>query len=254
MNIIKASAGWLWLRQGFSLFKKQPFELLMLFFSLMLFNFVLNVIPILGSVTTFLLGPVLMMGFMHACREVDNGQRISIGFLVLAFRSPALKNLLLLGCLHILALLLAFAGCMLFDQGLLWSFISTGKTLDAKAIQQTNIVSSFILIWLLHLPASMAFWFAAPLVMWHGMSTAKAVFFSFIAAWRARRAFLVYGLSCFGVLFTALIVFSMVAALFSGNADSVKDFLLPLMIPVAVIMYCSFYCSYHDVFGRERSA
>ena len=103
-----------------------------------------------------------------------------------------------------------------------------------------------------HVPAAMAFWYAAPLIMWQQMPLGKALFYSFFAVRRAGRAFLVYGLAWIVIAIVVPTVISMIIALVSGSFTVVFFILLPISIMLTVVMYCSFYPTYTSVFGKPR--
>jgi hypothetical protein len=98
----------------------------------------------------------------------------------------------------------------------------------------------------------MAFWYAAPLIMWQQMPLGKALFYSFFAVRRAGRAFLVYGLAWIVIAIAVPTVISMIIALVSGSFTVVFFILLPISIMLTVVMYCSFYPTYTSVFGKPR--
>jgi hypothetical protein len=60
---------------------------------------------------------------------------------------------------------------------------------------------------------SVPFWHAPALVYWGRQGWAKSLFFSTMAIWRNRGAFLVYGLGWFGLSLAFAMVFSVLVAL-----------------------------------------
>jgi hypothetical protein len=253
MNIVNASTGWLWVKHAFALFKQRPFEFVFLFFALMLCNLLMSAIPFLGQILPFILSPLMGMGFMHACREVDEGRSFSPSILFVAFRSTTRAALLTIGALYTLALLLALGLSSFFDGGLLWSILSGAQQLDPKTVNQSLLAQSFVITWLAYLPMAMLFWFAAPLIMWHGMTANKAMFYSFFAVWRSIAAFVVYGIAWAALL---LLIPSAIAAFISaivGNANLVQMIAVPIMLSLIVVMYCSFYSSYKSIFEQKTS-
>ncbi len=247
MNTPQAIAGWRWIQQGFSTFKKKPFELLFMFFGLIFVNLGLSLVPFVGALIPFIFGPCLGMGIMHACRDIDEGKPVATGVLFVAFRSPAFRTLVLMGVLYTLALLAALACSIPFDDGALWDYISDPSKADPKALVKSNIGLGMLVFFAVYTPVAMAFWYGGPLIMWHGMSAPKAIFYSFFAVWRARKAFLVYLLAWCGLL-------SFVAFLMALSGGVLGVLILPLMLSVSLVMYCTFYFSYKEVFSREQSA
>jgi hypothetical protein len=122
--------------------------------------------------------------------------------------------------------------------------------LDPAAMQRSNISLAMIFAALVYLPAAMAFWFAAPLMVWQKMPLLKALFYSFFAVVGAGRAFTLYALGwlALGVVVPALV--STLVALLIGSVSVTIFILLPLSIILTVVMYCSFYPTYTQIFGK----
>jgi len=252
MEKLPAKTGWLWVKQGVALFRKQPAEMSTLFLSYMFLMLALNIIPILGQLLPLILVPVFGIAFLQAAQNIEQDKRVYPNLLLTGFRSPALRNLLLLGMLYLLAAVVAVAVSRLADGGIFWNAM-LGTGLDTKDIENSNISLAMIVAALVYIPAAMAFWFAAPLIVWQQMSLGKALFYSFFAVRRAGRAFIVYGLVwlLIGVLLPAAV--STIIALLIDNITIMMFILLPLSIILTVIMYCSFYPTYTAVFGKPAS-
>ena len=106
----------------------------------------------------------------------------------------------------------------------------------------------------LYVPVMMAFWFAPVLVAWHGLSAAKALFFSFFACLINWRAFLAYGVGAALALFVLPAGVALVAMLLSaGQARAVLiGVMFPFMLMLLPTLFASFYASYRDVFGKRE--
>ena len=253
MDKLPASTGWLWVKEGFALFRKQPFEMCSLFLSYMFLMLALGLLPAVGQILPMLLVPVFSMSFMQACLQIEQGRKVYPNLLLTGFRSPQLGNLLKLGALYLLAAVAAVAASALVDGGVFWGIMSGQRELDAETIRSSNLSLGIMFSALIYTPATMAFWYAAPLVMWQGMGVFKAIFYSFFAVQRSGRAFLVYGLAwaLIGVLLPALL--SSLIALVFGRAIVVMLVLLPLSLILTVVMYCSFFPTYTHIFGRPST-
>ena len=130
---LKPSSGWQWIRAGWRLFRVQPFGLLALlfFFWLLLLSaravfallgqvlagaspFVAEVISIVGSVLVTIVTPVLIVGFMQACRSAAAAPATRVGrpahpmMLLAPFRAgrSIVQSLLTLGAIQMVALTL----------------------------------------------------------------------------------------------------------------------------------------------------
>lgn len=251
MEKIPAKNGWLWIRQGFALFRKQPAEMSTLVLSYLFLMLVLSMIPLAGQMLTLILMPVLSMAFMQACVQVERGQRVYPSLLLVGFRDPARNTLFRLGLLYLACAAVAVALSAAADGGVFWkAMLGGGATPQEMESNFSSMVGAMVLAALLYLPAAMAFWFAAPLIMWQRMPLGKALFFSFYAVRRAGAAFLFYLLSW---LMISTIVPSMVAlalTLLTGSQRAAMFVLMPIWIILTVVMYCSFYSTYTAVFGK----
>jgi hypothetical protein len=248
-----ASAGWLWVKEGFTLFRKQPLELCTLFLSYMLLMIVMSVIPVVGKLLPLFLVPVFSMAFMQACVHIEQGSRVYPNLLVKVFQLPGLQTLLLLGVLYLAAAVLALAASSLIDGGVFWQAVTGQIELDPKTVQQSNMTGAMLFAAVAYTPAAMAFWYAAPLAAWQKMGVGKSIFYSFFAVWRAGKAFVVYGLAwaVLGVFLPSVI--GVMIALLTGQLAIAQLILMPISIVMAVIMYCSFYPTYTSIFGRPES-
>ncbi|RJG02214.1 BPSS1780 family membrane protein [Noviherbaspirillum sedimenti] len=253
MNKLPASAGWLWVKQGFALFRKQPAELSTLFISYMFLMLALNLLPLIGAVLPLILVPVFAMAFMQACVHVEQGRRVYPNLLLTGFRSPAFRSLLLLGALYLLAAVLAVAASSLVDGGVFWNVMNGKLALDSPEVRESAMPLGMLFAAAVYTPAAMAFWYAAPLIAWKDMPLSKAVFYSFFAVKNAGKAFLLYGLAWFFLGILLPTVASTILAL-AASKTLALFVLMPLSIVLTVIMYCSFYPTYTEFFGRPYSA
>ena len=94
------------------------------------------------------------------------------------------------------------------------------------------------------MPISRPFWHAPALVHWGGHPPAKALFFSLVACWRNRGAFVVYAL---GWLAT-LLLFVVLASLLFGMLGQ-RQMMAPLATPVSLIFSTVFYASLYFTFA-----
>jgi hypothetical protein len=250
MEHLPANTGWLWIKEGFALFRKQPMELSTLFLGYMFLMLAVSVIPIVGTVLPLILVPIFSMSFMQACVNIGEGKRVYPSLLLSGFRSAAFGNLLKLGAGYLAAAVLALAASSLIDGGVFWQVMTGQIELDQKTVEQSGMTSAMLFSAALYVPAAMAFWFAAPLVAWQKMGAGKSVFYSFFAVFRARKAFIVYALAwaVIGIILPAL--FGAGIALITGQLTLARLVLLPISVVMAVIMYCSFYPSYTSIFGK----
>jgi hypothetical protein len=253
MDKLPANVGWIWVKEGFALFRKQPAEISTLFLAYMFLMLAIGILPLLGQILPIVLVPVFSMAFMQACVHIEKGRKVYPNLLLTGFRSPAFRKLLVLGILYLLAAAIAVASSAIVDGGVFWQIMSGSKELDNETIRSSNMSLAMMFSAAVYTPAAMAFWYAAPLIAWQNMSVGKAIFYSFFAVKRSSKAFLVYGLAwiAIGVLMPALL--SSLVALIFGKALAVMLVLLTVSVILTVVMYCSFYPTYTHVFGRPES-
>jgi len=251
---IPARSGWLWVKEGFALFRKQPMELSTLFLSYTFLMLGIGIIPVLGQVLPLMLTPAFSMAFMEACVQVEQGKRVYPSVLLAGFRAPSFRLLVVLGIFYVIAAVVAIAASALVDGGLFWSIISGQTALDADTIRDSNVSLAMMFSAAVYAPAAMAFWYAAPLIMWNGMGVGKAVFYSFFAVKKAGKAFIVYALARFIVGAMVPAFFSSLIAIIAGNAAVGTMILIPVWLVMTVVLYCSFYPTYTWLFGKKDVA
>lgn len=250
MENLSARNGLFWAKQGLILFCQQPVEILMLFLSYMFIMMTLSVIPVIGQFLSLILIPMFTMSFMQASLNIKQGKRVYPNLLLIGFRLATLQTLLVLGLFYLLAAFITIAVSMLIDGGVLWQ-IMTNFSINIIDIENKNIRIAIIISGMLYIPAAMAFWFAAPLIVWKNMTLGKALFYSFFAVYRASKAFIMYSFIWLiaSVLIPAII--SAIIALFIKNVVVVAFIFLPLSIFFTAIMYCSFYVTYATIFDKN---
>jgi hypothetical protein len=248
MNKLPASTGWLWVKQGFVLFRQQPAALSTLLLGSMLISLLASVVPLLGQFMPVILVPVFSVAFMQACLDIEQGKRIVPARLLTGFRKPAVGTLLKLGVLYLGAAALALGASALADGGVLFQLITgqiEANSDTAKLLKDANLGGAMLLACAVYIPAAMAFCFAAPLIYWQKMGLGKAIFFSFFAVLRALKAFIVFALGWFAISATV----SEVVLLVMGRSQAALLVLLPLSVILTVLLHCSFYASYRQIFG-----
>lgn len=254
MEKIPAKDGWLWVKQGFALFRKQPAEMSTLFLAYMFLMLALGIIPVLGQVLPLILVPVFAMSFMQACLLVEKGQRVYPNLLLLGFRDPARNTLFKLGVLYLLAATVAVAVSRLADDGMFWRAMMGGG-LSAQDLEAGvgGMRIAMLIAAAVYVPAAMAFWYAAPLIVWQRMPLGKALFYSFFTVRRAGGAFLLYALAWIVIAVMVPTLISLAITLMTGSINAVIFILLPISIILTVVMYCSFYPTYTAVFGKPMN-
>jgi hypothetical protein len=186
---VPAGNGWLWIVDGWNLFKRQPGIWLVQ----MLIMYVMFVIPFLGLLVSIVLGPPLIAGLMIGCRVLDEGGSLKVEHLFAGFREHFGK-LLAIGLLYLAAVVVIslvtglIAGFHLF--GLLAGGRSDPAALAGAAL--TILLALLVMLGLL-VPVVMALWFAPALVVFNQQGPVAALCSSFAGCLRNIVPFLIYG-------------------------------------------------------------
>lgn len=244
MNKLPASSGWLWVKQGFQLFRKQPGALSTLFLGYVFCMLALVMLPVGGQILQIILMPVFSMAFMQACLHIEQKKRVLPFLLLSGFRPSSAKALFGLGLLYLLVALLAMGVASLIDDGIFWKIITGQVNIKTPHLQDLIRPEAILAAFAVFLPGTMALCFAAPLIYWQNMGLAKALFFSFFSVLRAAKAFLVFSLAWFAIS----VIGSQLVILLFGDGDTGSRVLLPLSMIMTVIVNCSLYASYKQLF------
>jgi hypothetical protein len=250
-RLIPAARGAAWLALGWRLFQSSPLAWLALVFSYWLFMSVVSLLPLVGAVVVSVLVPGFSVGFMAAARASAAGARPELAALAEGFRANARRQLVL-GGVYFACVALLLGVVSLFDEGVLWRWMTTGAgggaAAEGAAAPPGGLAASALGAMLLYVPVMMMFWYAPVLAAWHDEPVGKALFFSFFAVLLNWRAFLAYGAAVSLVAFVVPFVLVFVLGLLLGNRTPTMSLALPLAIMLLPTLFASFYASYRDVF------
>jgi len=252
LHVVPARTGALWVRQGIRTFWKQPIALSGLFFMFMALMSVSSLVPVVGSFVALMLLPAASLGLMAATREVDLGKFPMPMILASGFRAgkERKRDMLVLGLLYALGFVGVMGLSMLVDGGDFAKLYLVGGALDKETLMTSEFQNAMWLSMLLYLPLSAVFWHAPALVHWHGVPAIKSLFFSTVACLSNWRAFLVFGLLwSFIFLLTALVI-TLISS-FTGDSEFASLALLPAMLMLAAMFFCSTYYSFRDSFVSD---
>lgn len=246
-RIVQSSNGARWLAEGWRLFRFAPFGWFALVFAYLLLTNLVMLVPIVGVGAFLVLYPPLSVGLMAAARAASARAPLELGMLFDGFRH-GWRVQLLLGAVYLACSMLVFTGAV-FADGEALRAVLTGKR-RADELEMGELLTPLAVVGVLYTPVLMLFWFAPQLAAWHGLSAAKALFFSFVACLMNWRALLVYGAAT--ALVTAILAAGalMAAALLSAKVVP-SVLVLPLAILLLPTLFASFYASYRDVFAGE---
>jgi uncharacterized membrane protein len=227
-----ASHGWSWIAEGWELFRRQPG----MWIGIVLIAFVIFVaaamIPLVGGLATTLFGPVFAAGIMIGCKALDTGSELELGHLFAGFKERT-GTLVAVGALYLAAVVVVMlvVGLMM---GVGFTAMMGGDPQAMAAMGVTMLLAMLVMFALL-LPAVMAIWLAAPLVVFHEHGAVDAMKGSFAGCLKNILPFLVYSI----VMFVLAVVATLPLAL--G------------WLALGPVFAASVYTSYRDIYLKPRA-
>jgi len=248
LNYVAPKEGYTWIRQGIWLFKQNPLGFLMLVFMYVFAAQLAVIIPVIGVFAVLLLTPTLSVGFMTACRQAIQKERIKPSVYIAALKSSPIvrKRILQLGLVYAaMIVLLSFILSLLVDFELLLPLMTSDKPITPEALRQVYLVLFFGAM--LYVPVAMLMWFSPVLVAWEDMSVPQALFSSALACWSNKAAFFLY-LSIWSAILIAipLTIGMIFDAINLGQAASY--IIAPISMAGLTVMHCSFYATWKACF------
>lgn len=246
MTIVPASHGWRWITRGVALVGRAPLGWMVVSMSYWLVMGVISRLPYLGLLVASLVTPALAVSFMAILRGIERGRGLELALVAEGFRRN-LAQLVTLGGVYLAMTLGIFAVTAVADGGALarWTLSGRGPSADQSGL--AGAVALAIGLWI---PVQLAFWFAPVLAAWHGLPAPKALFFSFFAAARNWRAFLVYaaaGTAALGLL--TAVIFNLQRA--QAGPQVVPTLVFLLLVVFIPVYYATAYASYRDIFPES---
>jgi hypothetical protein len=251
LNSVAPKEGYTWIRQGIWLFKQNPLGFLMLVFMYVFVAQLAVIIPVIGVFAVLLLTPTLSVGFMTACRQAIQKERIRPSVYLIALQSGQFvrNRILQLGLVYAaLILIMSFVLSLLVDFETLLPLMTTDKPITPEALRQVYLVLVFGAV--LYIPIAMLMWFSPILIAWADMSVPQALFSSWLACWTNKAAFFFY-LSIWSAILIAvpLSIGMIFDALNFGQAASF--IVAPVSMAGLTIMHCSFYATWKACFTED---
>jgi uncharacterized membrane protein len=261
-HAVPAGHGWGWIRDAYALFMLRPRVWLGALATVYLINVVVSLVPMVGSLVSFVLGPIFGGGLMAGARALDRHGQARVGMIFDGFSSRA-GQLALVAVLYVVGILavMLVAGLVLVGGGVisgagLEALSANDPEAFAAAVAPAAIALLVLVVMALIIPLVMAYWFAPALVMLEDMTALEAMQASFRGCWMNIVPFLVYGLALFGILIGFSIVVGLIvglAAALAGGAAGVLGFVaflvfVPLLLAAAAIGVLTQYTGYRDIF------
>jgi hypothetical protein len=248
---LPARTGWLWLREGMTMFRRQPGPLTTLLFIGMLASVTLSALPLVGPFLAVLLVPAFSMAVLGGCALIDRNERILLPVFMTGLRKPVLPRMLKLGIIYLgLIIVLTIATHFLVDD----AFMQQLSKQDPKNVPKLDGGSALgmLAVFALQVVGFCALAFAAPLIVWKDMPLGKAVFYSVVAVARAWKVFFVLFTSWFGFMLAS----SMFATALFGlvSMTLAQAAMLWVMLLFVLFMQCAIYVGYRELFGAPPSS
>ena len=249
LKLVPARHGLQWVRSGVRTFFRQPLAMSGLFFMFLALASVLSLIPVVGNLIALVLLPGITAGFMAASREASEGRFPMPWVLITAFRQgkSTLQPILALGAMYAVAIVLVMGASALVDGGQFAQVYLIGGQLTTELVKDDSFLMAALLATALYTPVSLLFWNAPALVLWHGVTPAKSVFFSLIACRGNLGAFVVYGLGWVGLSMATGMVVATLGSL-TGDISVVGAIMMPAMMLIAAMFFTSLHFTFIDNF------
>ncbi|MCD8505094.1 MAG: hypothetical protein LRY53_09160 [Burkholderiaceae bacterium] len=246
---LPAAAGWQWIIEGWTLFKKQPMALFSwaMFVTLILIFATLTA-PI-GPLLFIVLMPAITLVTLSITRQVANGQKLSASMWFEPLKPKGLfKKLLALGIIYVvICLAVGFMVFLPFAGELGQAMQTLADTQDMEPLIDT-LQTPMLIFAVFYFVLAALFWYSPVLIGWHQTPVGKALFFSAVACWRNKWAFLVYGAAWAAIFFGADLLFGAIVTL-GIPIDIAAALQLPLNVLLGSVLYASFYPTFVKVFG-----
>ncbi len=244
INMLPASAGLTWLRDGMRLFGRQPIGLPAMVVVYLMMLLAPALLPIVGIAISGVLAPFASVGLLTACRDVADGKMPT----PLAFAQPfkptaARLQTLRLGIVNaILLLVVATLATLLTPEP------PAGAA--PQSLQEVPL-DALIMQMLLYLPVMALMWFAPVLAGWHAIAPGKAMFGSVVACWRNLGALLIFGVAAGAFTLAVSVLAVMLLTSLTTSRELLSMILAPLALVLMTIVQASLYPMYRSVFASS---
>ncbi len=253
IHTLPARDGVQWLTEGFKLTRQH-----WLTFAVILLCYVVltiaptMMIPRVGGFWVFLAAPILSFGVLSAFRSASEGKKPAANQLSAGFKlaAPMTKRLLLLGVINLIGSLGILAVTSLIDGGSIMQLVTGNLRPNDPALKTASAQTSVVVFISLLIPFQALLWYAPPFVGWHNLPVSQALFYSGVAVWRNKWAFLVFGLCWLALGYSVLIAMSVVSqinAVLVGKAVAAQVQPLinvPISVMLLVALNAAFWSSY----------
>lgn len=235
---VRAGHGWLWIREGFVLFRKSPANWIAI---VLLLYAGMKLLPLLGIVIVLLM-PLFIVGLMEGCRALERGEPLQLAYLACGFRRNAAQlvtigGIYLVGNIAVMMLVVTLGGDAMSTLAKAVSQGSGATVAGAELQAASSALASALLVGMVaSLPLLMAVWYSPLLVYFRDMTAIEGMRSSFVACAKNAPALFVYACAVMAGTFVA-----MPFAMTLGQYELALWVLAPVLLP-------SLYASYKDVY------
>lgn len=229
---LAATQGLQWVNEGFRLYRQNPLLLSAAFGLLFGMVALANLIPVIGSVLSELISPLMVAGFMAAYRTLDRKETLQWPHFLAGIQGPWLA-LIVIGAVQLLGMLL-ISQVMLrmgFDaQAVMVAARKGDQVILQNALNQAMpaVMTGMVLF----IPLIMATWFAPALILFGNARPSQALLISLRAVARNILPIIINGVALGMVLFVAALI----------------PFMLGLLVAMPVL-FGSLYAAYQGIFA-----
>lgn len=225
--------GWAWIKDAFALFKPNAFLWIGLFIVYFIVLIVCSIIPLLGMILSYIIGPLLMAGIAQCAYDQDTRGEFEIGTLFSGF-SHQTGRLIAAGFI-MLGLIIVCMLPMIITMGAAFMGSMATENIDPEQMQGigTTAILGVLITLALVIPATMAYWFAPILIKLNDVRPFEAFKLSFFACLKN-----ILPLLWYSIIATVLVIVGLIPL---GLG-------LLVVLPVLVI---AMYTSYKDIFSGQ---
>lgn len=246
---LPASAGWRWFLEAVAATRRSPVTMtgIVLFYLIVMGG--LSALPFAGFVLAAFFLPFGTVFIARSTREVLAGRMPSYAVFGELWRNAVTRRTLInVGLVYsflILAVETVYA-LLAADDVSRWVISEQGQ-IDWKSVSENFPWDGTIAALIVYLPGVMAVWFAPMLAAERGMTTGKAVFYSFFGCLRNIIPVIVLAASV--ALLFALVTVALVSIALMVSSQTLASVLaIPFVFLSATVMYASYWPMYRDLF------
>lgn len=240
---VSANHGWLWIQHGYRLIMRSPLQAFSLAMTFALGLFVAMLIPVAGVLFAVVLMPVLMAGYMRACRALEYNELVYPRYSFAGFQSRTAQlvsvgGILLAGMMAVSMVVAGMGGENL--NAILSAYQASQDPtalINAMMAPESGLHMTMLVGFILFFLLMLALQFAPMLVFFDGVTPRDALRMSLVASFKNIAPFSVYS------LIMQLIAFAVSAIPFGLGWI--------ILVPIGLT---SMYVAYRDIFSEVKEA